>query len=507
MMYARGNHKDFDEWEALGNPGWGYKDVLPYFKKMENYIAQEITDRETNTTVSSEYHQKGGPLTSAYFPIDPKTHQAREAILQAAADNGFDYNPDVNGEEQLGFTNLPGMVDAAGYRQNTAKAYLLRIPDNLKVCKNAIVNKVLFEGKTAVGVEVLYPVNGLINLLPPRFKIRASQQVILSAGPFNSPPILERSGIGQSSVLRRAGVPVLVERPGVGENLQDHFINLGSAFTIDYQTEAQMNPLSNELTSLTGFMNVTDPSNPAPDMQFILRNFEPLIALGLQFSPSTAIQFTAAYAKKDILFFGDIVLRQGKKGSIHILQSIDPRITPQITTNQLTTDYDMRITTTATRLARKIMSHEALARFKPEPFILRECRRFPFNSDQEIMCAASHMANSLYHLAGPCSMGDPNDPNSVVDSRLRVIGVEKLRVIDSSVMPLVTRANTEIPTIMVGEKGADIVKEDLGLISASGSGSQGGSGSSGNQSSGSLSPSESGSPNAGAGSETVEGSV
>lgn len=480
MMYVRGNPRDFDDWAYLGNIGWSYDDVLPYFRKLENFLALPLTPSETGTflseggfsssnlvsfndpfglnlgptqTASSKYHGVGGPFTGAAFNIDPQTHKFREAALQAAQVFGIPKNIDINGGHQIGITNLPGMVDSLGYRYNSAKAYLMNIPDNLKVCKYSTVTKVLFKRKRATGVELLYKPELLE--FPRTIKVRASKETILSGGPINSPAILERSGIGRRDVLEKAGVTPIHELPMVGENFQDQYINLGSAFKVDYGTESPSNPLTIELTSLTAFVNLTDPRSDSPDVQFILKTYSPLIAVGLLFKPQIGAQVNRV--KPNLLFFSNIILRQQIPGSTHITQSADPNISPKIKSNQLAGRRDIELTVAGTRLARKIMANDHMRPFKPEPFVLTECSGFEFNSEDEIICNARHLANTLYHQGGTTAMG-PDPLTSVVDPTLRVHGIERLRVIDSGVMPLVTRGNTEVPTIMIGEKGADLVK-------------------------------------------------
>lgn len=470
MMYTRGNHDDYDEWKWNGNKGWGYNDILPYFKKLESFhghnkeeatilekIEKFLATMTGGATVQDkmdvQYHGRDGPLSVSNFPIDPLTYGFREAFFKAVKSKNLPLNADVSGKSQIGFTNLPGMIDTLGYRDHVVKAYLQDIPSNLKICKNALVmNFNLPEPKTKKVQSVRFKYSGKF------FNISAKKEYILSAGGLGSPQILERSGIGIPDILQKAGVSVKHVLPGVGENLQDHFLNPSTAFAIKLNTESSPNPLTIGLTSLTGFLNLTDYSKSIPDVQYFLTF--PHRSLAGPVDPEIDKQFKSVYQRnKTILIVSGALLRQQNPGSVHITQATDPNLTPLIKPNIYTGERDIELAIKAARLARTIMRSPALKPFQPEVLIIKPCQKYKPDSVEEIICGAKQFSTLLYHTVGTAAMG-PDDKVHVVNDELKVHGISNLRVIDSSIMPFVVRSNIEIPTIMIGEKGADLIKNE-----------------------------------------------
>jgi len=481
MMYNRGNPKDYDEWASDGNSGWSYKEVLPYFKRMENYIAHKVSKNGTGgldlkvkngrsldsksveDTVNADYHGTDGPLTAAAFQLDPKTHHFRKNLLKSFVANGIQENIDTNGPHQMGVTELPGMVDSLGYRLNAAKAYLQNIPQNLKVCLHSSVSRVILDGDKVTDVEFLYSGKGS-KFLRRTMRVKVIKEALISAGPLHTPGVLERSGIGRRDVIHGVGLRVNHELPGVGENYFDQYINLGSAFKVDFLTDSEGNPLTTDMTSMTAFVKLGDLENDLPDIQYIMKTYASSVALGLGFKPDIGLQFNAV-KDKTIVFISSIILRQTVTGSVHIAQGENPDISPIIISKQFSAARDVNLTVQATRLIRRILEHDNLKQFKVEPFVLKECDKFEFNSADEIMCGARYLANTLYHQGGTCKMGTHTDKSAVVNNKLMVIGLKNLRVVDGSIMPEVSRGNTQVPTMMIAEKGADIILKDHGLLS------------------------------------------
>jgi len=260
MLYARGNSKDYDEWAEQGNEGWSYEDVLPFFKKSEDFLAYPLSDEQSNNTVDRKYHGTGGPLSVNIFQDDLKTAEMRKQLKIAAAENGLNFNNDCNGAIQTGITDLPVTVDQDFLRDNTAKAFLQNAPDNLKICKYSMVDKVILSSKKAVAVEFSYK-----NEIKT---VYARKKIVLSAGAFNTPGILERSGIGNPSILEKHGIKLNHALPGVGENLQDHYYLAGNFYYADFHPMGPPNMLSTSISSFGGFVDSLS-FGPVPDIMFV----------------------------------------------------------------------------------------------------------------------------------------------------------------------------------------------------------------------------------------------
>ncbi len=431
MMYIRGHRADYDAWCALGNPGWGFAGVLPYFKKSEH------AERG-----ASEYHGVDGPLNVADLrTVNPLTH----AFLEASAEIGLPRTDDFNGPQQEGMS-LTQVTQKQGKRHSTAVAYLkpaMQRP-NLQVMTQAQATHILFEGKRAIGVA--YQQNGKTE------QVRAAQEVILAGGAINSPHLLLLSGVGPAAQLTALGVQVVHDLPGVGQNLQDHIL-IATAFRCTQPiTLASAEKLSNILSFLlfkngpltsnvgeaAGFLK-TRPSLPAPDLELI---FAPVYFIEHSFGNPSGHGFT----------IGAILLQPESRGQI-ILRSPDPLAPPAIQPNYLSTPADAKTLVEGVKLARRIAQASAFAPYRGEEVVPGSNAQ----TDEAIAEQIRQHAQTLYHPVGTCKMG--SDPLAVVDAHLRVRGVEGLRVVDASVMPTIPRGHTNAPTIMIAEKAADLIKQ------------------------------------------------
>lgn len=436
LLYVRGQREDYDRWAALGNRGWGYADVLPYFKQSE--------DQERG---ADAYHGVGGPLKVSDLRL---RRPIADHFIAAAQQIGIPLNPDYNGARQEGVGYFQQTAHN-GFRWSTAKGFLkpARKRSNLRVATRAQACKVLFEGNTAVGVEYLQ--NG------KRRTVRARAEVILASGAIGSPQLLQRSGLGPARVLERAGVPVRLDLPGVGANLQDH-LQVRLVFRTRSRTlnDEVNHPLRKAWIGLqyalwrTGPLTLaasqvaiftrSGPDLDRPDIQF---HMQPLSAD----KPGRGVHRFSAFTSSVCQ------LRPFSRGHIEI-RSPDPLQYPAIHANYLSDERDHPVVIGGIKVARRIASAPALA-----PHIVSEFTPgSQYQSDAQLLDAARRFSQSIYHPAGTCKMGC--DPLAVVDDRLRVRGVARLRVVDASIMPELVSGNTNAPVIMIAEKAADMILED-----------------------------------------------
>lgn len=436
LLYVRGQREDYDRWAALGNRGWSYADVLPYFRKSE--------DQERG---ASEWHGVGGPLKVSDLRL---RRPIADHFIAAAQDIGIPLNPDYNGATQEGVGYFQ-QTAYKGFRWSTAKGFLkpARHRSNLTVATRAQACRVLFEGRRAVGVE--YMQDG------ERKQARARVEVILASGAIGSPQILQHSGVGPAQVLRNAGVNVLHDLPGVGQNLQDH-LQVRLVFRTRERTlnDEVNHPLrkawiglqyalwrTGPLTLAASQVAIFTRSRPdveRPDIQF---HMQPLSAdkPGKGAHPFSA--FTASVCQ----------LRPYSRGSVEI-RSTDPLAYPAIQANYLSDARDHPVVIGGIRVARRIAQAPSLA-----PHIVSEfVPGAQYQTDAELLEAARRYSQSIYHPAGTCKMG--RDALAVVDERLRVHGLGGLRVVDASIMPELVSGNTNAPVIMIAEKAADMILED-----------------------------------------------
>lgn len=434
QIYTRGAAADYDEWAGLhGANGWAYQDVLPYFKRAEN-----------NQRYANRFHGYEGPL-GVSNPISPLP--ICEAFFQAGQEMGMPFNPDFNGERQdgLGYYQL---TQLHGRRSSTATAYLRPAlgRKNLTVRMHVQTLRLVLEHGRAVGVQVMLDRAGLPQTL------RAEREVIVSCGAIGSPKLLMQSGIGPADHLRAVGVPVLHDLPGVGSDLQDHLDLFAiSECTGDHTYDKYARPWNAALAGLqylllkqgpvasslfeTGGFWYADEGARSPDIQF---------HLGL----GSGIEAGVSKMKHAGVTLNSAFLRPRSRGTVRLASS-DPKAAPLIDPNYWADPYDRAMSLRGLKLAREVLGQAALKRF-----VLKEV--LPGSSvmsDAALFDYACAHAKTDHHPAGSCRMG--SDADAVVDTALRVRGVAGLRVIDASVMPRLNSSNTNAPTIMIAEKGAD----------------------------------------------------
>ena len=437
MLYVRGQPLDYDTWGQLGNRGWSYSQILPYFKKSENFERGGDDSRG-----------KGGLLNVADMC---DTHELCDAFIDAATAMGYPKNKDYNDGNQEGFGYYQ-VTMKNGKRQSTARAFLdpARSRPNLSIETDALVRNVILEGKRAVGVA--YTVHGQAR------EARVGREVIVSCGAVQSPGVLEHSGIGQPELLRRYGIEVKHELKGVGENYGDHFAprmnwRVKVPITLNEQTRGlslvkeviKYYTTGRGALALTagvvyGFVR-TRPGLESPDMQFHMAHA----------SYDTAQKRLLEKEPGMTVVIGQC--RPDSRGSIHIKSAI-PGSAPAIRPNFLSSQTDRDCTVAGMQIARKILQHPAVAKY----IAYENNPGDKVQSYDEWLDFARRTGQTTYHVVGTCKMG--SDPMAVVDDRLRVHGLAGLRVIDASIMPTVTSGNTNAPTIMIAEKGADMIKED-----------------------------------------------
>ncbi|MFB6092474.1 MAG: GMC family oxidoreductase [Haloquadratum sp.] len=414
MMYVRGNPWDYDRWERLGNEGWSYDDLLPYFCRAEDFEGG-----------ASEFHGADGPLRITRQ--DDFTEQSR-ALVEAAEEVGFEYNDDFNAGRQTGVG--PFHLTADGdQRESTAVAYLRPVLDreNLTAETGAHVTRVLFDGDRAVGVE--YEQEGR------RHTVEAEREVILSAGAVDSPKLLLLSGIGPADHLDDHGIEPRIDAPGVGRNLQDHLLTHA---VYECTEDFELPPSSN--LGENGAFERTDPGLPAPDLQYFLA---PVYFMNHGFDNPEGKGFS----------IGATFLRPKSRGRI-TLRSADPFDDPVIDPQYFDEREDLDRLVEGIKRAREIGRADALDEYRGEELWPGEA----VQSDEGIAEHVRETVQTVYHPVGTCKMGD--DAMAVVDDRLRVHGVDGLRVVDASIMPRITSGNTNAPVIAIAEKAADLIRED-----------------------------------------------
>ena len=447
QIYTRGHRADYDEWASeCGATGWGYEDVLPYFRRAEN-----------NQRYANRYHGYGGPL-GVSNPTSPLP--ICEAFFQAGQECGIPFNADFNGERQegLGYYQL---TQFAARRSSTASAYLrpVRSRPNLVVMLNTMATKVIVESRRAVGVEVAQGASRTVQVM------RAEREVIVSSGAFGSPKLLLQSGIGPADHLRSVNVPVIHDLPGVGANLQDHLDLFAIAeCTGDHTYDKykrwhhaalaalqylvlRTGPVASSLFETGGFWYADGPGSArSPDIQF---------HLGL----GSGIEAGVAQMRNPGVTLNSAFLRPQSRGTVR-LASADPWAAPLIDPNYWAEPEDRRVSLQGLRMVRELLSQPALKRYVKAEVLPGKTVR----TEAELFDYACANAKTDYHPVGTCAIGPAQDRMSVVNAQLQLFGIQGLRVADASVMPRVPSSNTNAPTIMVAEKAVDLI---LGRASVS----------------------------------------
>ncbi|HEV8032654.1 MAG TPA: choline dehydrogenase [Stellaceae bacterium] len=440
MVYIRGQAEDFDHWRQLGNSGWSYDDVLPYFRRAEH-----------QTRGADEFHGTGGPLCVSDVPDH---HPICEAFIETAVELGFPRNDDFNGARQDG-VGYHQTTTRQGKRCSTAVGYLrpaMQRP-NLQVITEALTEKILFEGRRAIGVA--FRRGGETHTA------RAAREIILCGGAVNSPQLLMLSGIGPQQHLAGLGIPVVQNLPGVGQSLQDHYsapLKLKCRLPITVNDVMQSN-VKKLKVGLQYYMFRTGPLAMCTSPAALFARTRPELA-----SPDIklSIQPFSADRPQDGLHpwsgFSMIVyqLRPDSRGEIK-LKSASPADPPAVYPNYLTAETDQRTIVDGLKLCRQLLAQPALAAFLESEYL----PGLAVQSDAELLDFARRRGGTVFHPTSTCKMGI--DAMAVVDPELRVRGVEGLRVADASVMPTVVSGNTNAATIMIGEKTADLVRQEVRL--------------------------------------------
>ena len=440
MIYMRGQAADYDHWRQLGNAGWGWDDVLPYFRKSEDH-----------SRGADDMHGAGGEWRVEDMRL---SWEILDAFRAAAAEVGIPPTDDFNRGDNEGCGYFQ-VNQKRGVRWNTAKAFLRPARDrpNLTVLTDAQAERIRFDGRRATGLDFLHQGR------PAR--ATAGAEVILACGSVGSPHVLELSGIGQGERLRALGLDVVHDLPGVGENLQDHLqlrlvFKVSGTKTLNERANRLLGRLGMGLEyfllrrgpltmapSQLGAFAKSDPGRATANLEY---HIQPLSTekLGEALHPFSA--FTASVCN----------LRPESRGSIHAA-SPDPRAKPAIRPNYLSAEADRKVSADAIRLTRRICAAPAMARFRPEEFKPGAA----CETEDDLVRAAGDIGTTIFHPVGTCRMG--SDTAAVVDERLKVHGVEGLRIVDASVMPSITSGNTNAPVIMIAEKAADMIREDARL--------------------------------------------
>ena len=436
MLYIRGHRWDYDHWQALGNPGWGYDDVLPYFQKAEN-----------NENHDDAFHGQGGPLNVTYLR-SPNPYGQR--FVEAATQVQVPRTSDFNGAEQYG-TGLLQVTQINGERCSAAKGYLTPNLDrpNLTVFTNATAAKILFEGNRASGVS--YIKDGQTQ------EIKATREVVLCGGAFASPQLLMLSGIGPAEELEAQGIEVRADLPGVGRNLQDHIDYVHVYRTADKdpigispsgivrmiraiaEWRRQRSGLVTSSVAEAGAFIKSDPSKEVPDLQLIF-----------------AVSQVDDHGRKMNLGHGIschvTVLRPKSTGTVK-LASKNPLDAPLIDPNFFGNEEDLDLMVKGFKLQQAVLEAPALA-----THTVRNVYPVDLSDDEAIKQQIRSRSDTQYHATCSCKMGPADDPMAVVDAELKVRGFEGLRVVDASVMPSLIGGNTNAPTIMIAEKACDMMK-------------------------------------------------
>ncbi|NKI15870.1 glucose-methanol-choline oxidoreductase [Spongiibacter sp. KMU-166] len=433
MLYVRGHAKDFNDWAALGNEGWSYRDVLPYFKKSED-----------NVRGADEYHGTGGPLKVSERGYE---HHSHSLFIEACSDLGLGKTDDFNGAKQEG-AGWYQLTQKERMRCSTSYAFIEpnRNRPNLDILVKSLATKIVFDGKTAVAVEIIRKGKKEI--------VKAKKEIIISAGAYQSPQLLMLSGVGEAGELGRHSIPVVVNIPGVGKNLQEH-VDFGLVYKTDDtsfwgESNRKLMPairtaleylfhrkgkIASVLYESGGFFKTT-PEKDRPDIQ-------------MHYMPAAGVDHGRVMLPGHGLSLHVCVLRPESKGTVGLKDS-NPLSEPLIDLNLFDNNEDMETLLRGVKLGQKILRHQYFSTFTLRDYFFKDDM-----SDEEMVEVIRNHANTVYHPVGTCKMG--SDKDSVVDPELRVHGIKNLRVADASIMPTIVGGNTNAAAIMIGEKCADMI--------------------------------------------------
>ncbi len=440
MISMRGQAGDYDHWRQLGLTGWGWDDVLPVFKKLDGHFLGD-----------TEHHGGSGEWLVEQMRV---RWDVLDAVIKAANEMGIPTTQDFNTGDNNGVGYFH-VNQKRGVRMSTARAFLKPVLNrpNLKLETGVHVEKLLFEGRTCVGVR--FRQNGRL------VEVRAKGEVVLSAGAVNSPHILQLSGVGPADWLAEHGIPIVLDKPGVGRNLQDHLQQraIFKVSSVETLNARYHNLFKRALMGLEYALFQSGPLTMAPSQLGIFtmssnEHERPNIEFHVQ--PLSLDKFGEPLHRFPAITVSACNLRPTSRGTIR-LRSADPAAKPMIAPNYLSTPEDRRVAADAIRVTRRLMKQPAMQPYRPDEFLPG-----PTVGDDEasLAKAAGDIGTTIFHPIGTAKMGLPSDPMAVVDGRLRVMGLERLRVVDASVMPTITSGNTNTPTIMIADKAAAMILAD-----------------------------------------------
>ncbi len=436
MIYMRGQARDYDHWRQLGNAGWGWDDILPYFKKAEDHVSGV-----------DAMHGTGGEWRVEQQRL---SWEILDGFREAAAETGIPHTDDFNrgNNEGCGYFEVN---QKRGIRWSSADAFLHPVSrrTNLTILTGAHVNRIRFDGKRVTGLDLIHG-NELGHA-------RVAGELVLAAGAIGSPQIMQLSGLGPTALLQEQGIEPAADLPGVGKNLRDHLqmrlvFKVRNTRTLNLRANSVLGKMGMGLEyflfkrgpmtmapSQLGAFAKSDESRETPNLQY---HIQPLSTdkLGGPLHPFEA--FTASVCN----------LRPESRGHVRI-RSNDPRQAPAIQPNYLADPADCKVAADAIRLTRRILAAPAMARFEPEEYLPGP----QFESEEDLAREAGNIGTTIFHPVGTCKMGPADDAMAVVDNKLRVHGVDGLRIADASIMPIITSGNTNSPTLMIAEKAADMI--------------------------------------------------
>ena len=470
MIYTRGYPRDYNELALLGNKGWSYNELLPYFLKLENMSIPEYA--------GSEFHSTTGPVHIQY----PFQTEVGRRFLLAGQELGYDMIDYNNPNTQVGFARTQTTIKGVR-RHSAATAQLLPVKSrpNLHIVKNAYVTKVLTDLKTRRAFGVKFMKNGKSRM------VRAKKEVIVSGGAFGSPKLLMLSGIGPAEHLEEIGIPVIADLP-VGNNLQEHLgsptffvINTTDSITLpkllrslpkDFSQwlKGEFGLYAHNIAETLGYVQTKYAKDERPDIELVFFPSTPASDGGAFFRRSRNISMEVFVNSLKTIYYAEgftivpMMMYPRSRGNVR-LRSSDPYDNIKIFANFLADDYDVAVLIEGLKIAVKVGETEAFkklgARLHKQPIF--GCGKFKFGSDEYFECAARTIPSQFHHQCGTCRMG-PDPGNSVVDPRLKVHGLKGLRVADASIIPKMPGIHTMAPCYMIGEKAADLIKEDWGVL-------------------------------------------